>query len=98
MAVANRRSGRLVKHVEPPAKVALAAKLNSLLDDQGLSQAIAAEILGIPQPKISAIRNNKLQGISLERLMQALTALGQHVEIVVSPSNRKTPARVRVAA
>jgi hypothetical protein len=30
----------------------------------------------MPQPKISAIRNYKLQGISLERLMHALTALG----------------------
>ena len=32
-----------------------------------------------------------------ERLMQALTALGQEVEIVVSPSNRRA-ARIRVAA
>jgi hypothetical protein len=30
----------------------------------------------MPQPKISAIRNYKLQGISLERLMHALTAWG----------------------
>jgi len=52
----------------------------------------------MPQPKVSAIRNYKLRGISLERLMQALTALGQHVEIVVSPSNRTAPARINVAA
>jgi hypothetical protein len=52
----------------------------------------------MPQPKVSAIRNYKLRGISLERLMQALTALGQHVEIVVTASTRKTPARIDVAA
>ena len=32
------------------------------------------------------------------RLMQALTALGQHVEIVVTPSSRNAPARIDVAA
>ena len=43
----------------------LAMKLNALLEARGLTQA--SKILGMPQPKISAIRNY------LERLMQALT-------------------------
>ena len=38
------------------------------------------------------------QGISLERLMHALTALGQHVKIVVTPSRRGAPAGIKVAA
>ena len=83
---------------ELSAKAILAVKLNKLIDAQGLSQAKAAEVLGMPQPKISAIRNYKLQGISLERLMHALTALGQHVEIVVTPSRRGAPAGIKVAA
>jgi predicted XRE-type DNA-binding protein len=82
---------------ELSAKAILALKLNELIDRQGLSQVEAARILGMPQPKISALRNYKLQGISLERLMQALTALGQHVEIVVTPSRRGVPAGIRVA-
>jgi predicted XRE-type DNA-binding protein len=52
----------------------------------------------MPQPKISAIGNYKLQGISLERLMHALTALGQHVKIVVTPSRRGAPAGIKVTA
>jgi predicted XRE-type DNA-binding protein len=80
------------------ARATLGAKLNSLLDELQLSQSEAAEILGIPQPRISAIRNNKLQGISLERLMEALIALGQRVEIRVSASNRPVTARIEVAA
>ena len=83
---------------ELSAKAVLALKLNELIDRQGLSQAEAARILAMPQPKISAVRNYKLQGISLERLMQALTALGQHVEIVVTPSRRGVPPGIRVAA
>jgi predicted XRE-type DNA-binding protein len=83
---------------ELSAKAILAVKLNRLIDAQALSQVQAADILGMPQPKISAIRNYKLQGISLERLMHALTALGQHVKIVVMPSRRGAPAGIKVAA
>lgn len=83
---------------ELSAKAILAVKLNKLIDARTLNQAAAAEILAMPQPKISAIRNYKLQGISLERLMHALTALGQHVEIVVTPSRRGAPAGIKVAA
>jgi predicted XRE-type DNA-binding protein len=76
-------------------KAVLAMKLNALLE---APQAQASKILGMPQPKISAIRNYKLRGISLERLMQALTLLGQHVRIVVSPSKGRSMARIDVAA
>ena len=83
---------------ELTAKAILAKKINDILASRGLIQADAAALLGMPQPKVSAIRNYKLRGISLERLMQALTALGQHVEIVVSPSTKQIPPRIDVAA
>jgi predicted XRE-type DNA-binding protein len=83
---------------ELTAKTILAKKINDILEARGVTQFAAAELLAMPQPKISAIRNYKLRGISLERLMQALTALGQHIEIVVTPSSRKAPARIDVAA
>lgn len=79
-------------------KVILAKKINDILAARGLTQSAAADMLGMPQPKISAIRNYKIRGISLERLMQALTALGQNVEIVVRPSKKKSAARIAVAA
>ena len=80
------------------AKTILAKKVNDILKKRGLTQVDATKLLGMPQPKVSAIRNYKLRGISLERLMQALTALGQHVEIVVSSSNSRARARIDVAA
>jgi predicted XRE-type DNA-binding protein len=83
---------------ELTAKTILAKKINDILTRRGLKQSEAAALLGLPQPKVSALRNYKFRGISLERLMQALTALGQHVEIVVSPSTRKAPPRIDVAA
>jgi predicted XRE-type DNA-binding protein len=83
---------------ELSAKAMLAVKLNGLLDAQSLTQAQASKILGMSQPKISAIKNYKLRGVSLERLMQALTVLGQHVRIIVSPCKGRSTARIDVAA
>ena len=76
----------------------LARKLNDIVESRELSQSEVARLLAMPQPKVSAIRNYKLSGISLQRLMCALTALGQHVEIVVRPSSPTTRARIDVAA
>lgn len=73
------------------AKLRLAYALNQLLDGRKLSQADAAEVLGVSQPKVSALRNYKLAGFSVERLMNLLTALDQDVEIVIrrKPRSRK---------
>src|SRR5260221_5749216 len=76
----------------------LAQKINDIIGSRTITQSEAASLLGIPQPKISAIRHYKIRGISLERLMQALTAFGQNVEIVVTPSKKKSAARIAVAA
>jgi predicted XRE-type DNA-binding protein len=97
-----RRNGRIANHLatggdaDASVRIALASKLNQILDARGLSQSEAGQLLGMPQPKISAIRNLKLTGISLERILQALAALGQHVDIVVAPSRKGLPAGIRV--
>lgn len=83
---------------ELSAKAVLAVKLNELIDKRGLSQTEAAEITGMTQPKVSQVRRCKLQNISLERLMQALVSLDQHVEIVVRPARRAHAAGITVAA
>lgn len=82
---------------ELSAKAALAVKLNELIDKRDLSQTEAAAITGMTQPKVSQIRRYKLQNISLERLMQALVSLDQHVEIVVQPARRAHAAGITVA-
>jgi predicted XRE-type DNA-binding protein len=80
------------------AKAVLAVKLNELIDKRGLSQTEAAAITGMTQPKVSQVRRYKLQNISLERLMQALVSLDQHIEIVVRPARRAHAAGITVAA
>lgn len=83
---------------ELTAKASLAVKFNGLIEQRGLSQVEAAAITGMTQPKVSQLRRYKLQNISLERLMQALVALDQHVEFVVSPARRTQGAGITVAA
>ena len=82
---------------ELSAKAALAVKLNELIDKRDLSQTEAAAITGMTQPKVSQVRRYKLQNISLERLMQALVSLDQHVEIIVQPARRAHAAGITVA-
>ena len=84
---------------ERQAKLRLAYALNQLLAGRRLSQAEAAKVLGVTQPKVSALRNYKLAGFSVERLMNLLTALDQDVEIVIrrKPRSRKT-GRISVVA
>lgn len=83
---------------ELSAKAALAVKLNELIDKRGLNQTEAAAISGMTQPKVSQVRRYKLQNISLERLMQALVALDQYVEIVVRPARQARKRGITVAA
>lgn len=79
-------------------KVALATRINELISLRGLSQREAALEVGTTQPKISQIRRYKLDNISVGRLLQALVALGQRIDIVISPAEQRTLPAVRVAA
>jgi predicted XRE-type DNA-binding protein len=84
---------------ERQAKLRLAYALNQVLEARRLSQANAAKVLEVTQPKVSALRNYKLAGFSFERLMRLLTALNQDVEIVIrrKPRSRKA-GRISVVA
>jgi predicted XRE-type DNA-binding protein len=84
---------------ERQAKLRLAYALNQVLEARKLSQADAAKVLGVTQPKVSALRHYKLAGFSVERLMNLLTAVDQDVEIVIrrKPRSRKT-GRISVVA
>jgi predicted XRE-type DNA-binding protein len=70
------------------AKADLAIQISQIIEDRELTQAEAAEMLGIDQPKVSALVRGRLEGFSMERLYRFLNALGQDVEIVVRPKPR----------
>jgi predicted XRE-type DNA-binding protein len=84
---------------ERQTKLRLALALNTILDQRKWNQADAAARLGVNQPKVSALRNYKLEGFSAERLMTLLTALDRDVEIVIRKKPRsRGAARISVIA
>lgn len=70
---------------ERQTKTRLAMALNDILKARKLKQAEAARLLAIPQPKVSALVNYRLDNVSVEKLMTYLTALDQDVEITIRP-------------
>ena len=78
-------------------KADLARKITNIINAQNMTQTDAANILGIDQPKVSALVNGKLSGFSTTRLFRFLNALGRDVEIVVKPKSL-SQAQTRVVA
>ena len=80
------------------AKADLAIRIAAAIRARRLTQARAARVLKIDQPKVSRLLRGQLSGFSTERLMRFLPLLGRDVEIVVSPAPRsRRQGRVRVA-
>lgn len=51
-----------------------------------LTQKAAAERMGIPQPKVSAVLRGDFSNLSERRLMDCLNRLGYDIEIKVRPA------------
>jgi predicted XRE-type DNA-binding protein len=81
---------------ERQTKTRLALALNRIIKEQGLKQIDAARLLDVPQPKVSALVNYRLEGFSVEKLMEFIVALGRDVEIIVRPKRGNDAARVMV--
>jgi predicted XRE-type DNA-binding protein len=73
------------------AKAELARRIGHILKRRRLTQAQAATLLGIDQPKVSALLRGKLGGFSTDRLLRFLMALDRDVDIVIKrkPRSRK---------
>jgi predicted XRE-type DNA-binding protein len=69
-------------------KAQLAAKIGEIIKRRKLTQAQAAEVLGIPQPKLSNMLRGRFRGISETKMLECLTRLGRNIEIVVKPTAR----------
>jgi len=84
---------------ERQIKVHLAIAINTILQNQGLTQRKAGEVFGINQPKVSALAKYRLESFSVERLMRFLTSLNQDIEIIIRNRPRaRRPGRVSVKA
>ncbi|MQX38570.1 helix-turn-helix domain-containing protein [Roseospira navarrensis] len=90
-AVSLESSGNIYADVgEPDAeamlrKARIAVAIETRIRDLNLTQRAAATMTGIPQPRLSALRNGRFRGITETRMLEALRALGNDVEVVIRP-------------
>ncbi|MBS0210697.1 MAG: XRE family transcriptional regulator [Planctomycetes bacterium] len=89
---------RLPDAQEYLAKSQLAARIFQVIKARGLTQTAASKVLGINQPKVSALLNGRLDGFSTDRLIRFLNALGCDVRITISTPHPRKSGHVEVLA
>jgi len=75
-------------------KAKLTVEIYRLLKDRGLTQSEAAKLLGTTQAQISTLMRCRPVSVSVGRLMEFLTILGQDVELTVKPAAARNKGRV----
>src|SRR5262245_949064 len=70
-------------------KAQLVSKIGESIQQRGLTQVEAATLLGLTQPKVSALLRGQFRGFSERRLIDCITSLGRDVQIVI----KETPQR-----
>jgi predicted XRE-type DNA-binding protein len=73
-------------------KAKLTVEIYKLLQARGGTQEEAAKLLGTTQAQVSALMRCKPVSVSVGRLMEFLTALGQDVKVMVKPAPRRRKA------
>ena len=75
---------------EMMAKARLAILISDIIKERKLTQKKAAEIMGIDQPKVSAILRGYLSGFTIDRLFRFLMAFGMDIVIETRPHTPRT--------
>lgn len=83
---------------EQLAKAQLVGRIADAISARGITQVRAAELLEVPQPKVSALLRGDFTGFSLERLFRLLIALDNDVSIVVEAKRAERGAPDRPGA
>jgi len=82
------------------ARSALMMELESIIKRRGMTQAEAATLFGVTQPRVSDLMRGKINLFSLDCLMDMATAAGlePHVTIKKPKAQRRKPAEEPAAA
>lgn len=70
-------------------KAKLTVEIYRLLKKRDLTQQAAAKLLGTTQAQVSALMRCRPASVSVGRLMEFLTVLGQDIEVTVKPAGRR---------
>ena len=69
------------------AKAELVRRIGALIKEKGLTQAEAAKLMSMSQPDVSKMLRGLFRPISMDKLFECLRALGQNVQITVTPTS-----------
>ena len=70
-------------------KAKLASKIGEIIQRQNLTQQQAAQLLAMPQPKVSLLLRGQFKGISEAKMLECLARLGRDIDIVVKPARKR---------
>jgi len=78
-------------------KAQLVQRIRDGIAEKNLTQTQAAKLLGLDQPKVSALVRGRTSGYSTDRLFRFLNLLGQQIDITIRPvSGKADVAETRV--
>lgn len=70
-------------------KAKLTIEIYRLLKKRGITQQEGAKLLGTTQAQVSALMRCRPVSVSVGRLMEFLTVLGQDIQVTVKPTARR---------
>lgn len=80
-------------------KAKIASTIHDVITSRGMTQQMAAEVMGIDQPKVSKIVRGRLTEFSTEWLLARLLRMGLDVDIVIhtQSTHQSSPGAITVA-
>ncbi len=70
------------------ARSDLMIQLTRILETRGLTQAAAAKLLGVTQPRVSDLMRGKIDRFSIDSLVELLSRVGIRVTFVLKPRRK----------
>lgn len=77
-------------------KAKLTVQIYRLIKERGLTQSKASVLLGTTQAQVSALMRCRPVSVSVGRLMEFLTILGQDVEVTLKPAPKRKQGQMSV--
>lgn len=73
-------------------KAQLVTKINQIITERKWTQQKAADVIGLPRPKLSKMLSGQFRGVSEAKMLDCLARLGRDVQIVVGPERNRVDA------
>ena len=77
-------------------RAGLMQRIGEIVAARSLTQAQAGELMAMDQPRVSALLRGKIGKFSTDRLLKALSDLGQDVELRITPA-REAKGKLKLA-